>query len=178
MIKFYILLWWLCLVVINTSPVAAPDTREIPDLQSARTRMDIWCLSDVVKVVCDAVATCTKSQGRPVCSCSRRAPGAGGGIGCALAGKKWNQSQLKRKQRLTFETVSFQFFLLFAPISSLRIWNKLSTSHTSLSNKDDLSRWSPSREKLRRILRINTLALSLLWQDYYKRKTCPHLLDN
>ena len=33
------------------------------------------------------------------------------------------------------------------------------------SKKDDLSRWSPPRDKLRRIHRITTLAVPLLWQD-------------
>ena len=49
MIKYLILLWWLCLVVIDASPVAAPDTREISDRQSACARRDIWDLSEVAK---------------------------------------------------------------------------------------------------------------------------------
>lgn len=40
--------------------------------------------------------------------------------------------------------------------------------------KDDLTNWSPSREKLR----TNKLALSLLQQDCFQRETCPYLLDN
>ena len=32
MINYSILLLWLCLVVINASPVAAPDIKEVPDL--------------------------------------------------------------------------------------------------------------------------------------------------
>ena len=162
MIKYLILLWWLCLVVIDASPVAAPDTREVLDLQSACARMDIWGSGEVAKALCGAVGTCTKSRGRLVCSCSRCSPGTGGGIGCALSGKKWNQIQSKRKQSLTFKRVSFQFILSFTPISSSRICRKSLTSQTSLSKKDDLSSWSPSRDKLRRIHRTNTLALSLL----------------
>ena len=45
----------------------------------------------------------------PSASCSRCTPGAGGGIGCALSGKKWNQPPLKREQRLTLKKVSFQY---------------------------------------------------------------------
>ena len=88
MIKYFIILLSLCLVFFNASPVAAPDTSEVPDLQSACAIMDIWGFSEVAKALCGAVSTCVKSQGSPVCSCSRRAPGAGGGIGCALSGKK------------------------------------------------------------------------------------------
>ena len=164
--------------MIDASPVTTPDTREFPDLPSACARMDTWGLSEVAKVLCGAVGTYIKSQGRPVSSCSRCAPGAGGGIGCALSGKKWNQPQSKRKHKWTFKKVSFQFFLLLTLISSSRICSESSILQTSLSEKDDLSSWSPSREKLRRIQRIDTLILPLLQRDYYKRKTCPHLLSN
>ena len=74
--------------MIDASPVVAPDTREVSDLQSACPRMDIEGLNELVKALCGAVGTCIKSQGRPVCSCSRCASGAGGVIGCALSGKK------------------------------------------------------------------------------------------
>ena len=74
--------------MIDASPVAAPKTRELPDLQSACARMDIWGLSELSKVVCGGVGTCIRSQERPVCSCSRCTPDAGDGIGCALLGKK------------------------------------------------------------------------------------------
>ena len=92
MIKYLISLLRLCLVVIEASPVAAPDTREVLDLQSACARMDMWGLSEVAKAACStaccykkcAVGTCIKSQRRPVCSCSRCAPGAGGGLDRAL----------------------------------------------------------------------------------------------
>ena len=62
------------MVVVDASPVAAPDTREVPDLSSACARMDVWDLSEVAKALCGAVGTCIKSQGRPVGSCSRCAP--------------------------------------------------------------------------------------------------------
>ena len=88
MIQYLILLCWLCLVVIDASPVAAPDTSEVPDLQTACSRMDMWGLSEVAKALCNAVGTSIKSQGRPVCSCSRCALGAGDGIGCVLSGKR------------------------------------------------------------------------------------------
>ena len=55
MIKYSILFLWLCLVVIDASPAAAPDTREVPDLQSGCARMDIWDLSEVAKPLCGAV---------------------------------------------------------------------------------------------------------------------------
>ena len=74
--------------MIDASPVAAPDTREVPDLLSACARMYICGSSDVANAFCGAVGTCVKSQERPVCSCFRCAPGAGGGIVCALSGKK------------------------------------------------------------------------------------------
>jgi hypothetical protein len=74
--------------VIDASTVAAPDTKEVPDLQSACARMDMWGLSEVAKALCGAVGSCIKSQGRPVCSCFRCATGAGGGIGCALSRKR------------------------------------------------------------------------------------------
>ena len=53
-------------------------------------------LSEVAKALCGAaccykngaVRTCIKSHGRPVCSCSHCAPGAGRGIDCALSEKK------------------------------------------------------------------------------------------
>ena len=41
MIKYLILFVWLCLFVIDARPVAAPDTREVPELLSACARMDI-----------------------------------------------------------------------------------------------------------------------------------------
>ena len=69
--------------------------------------MDIWGLSEVAKALCGGVGTRINSRGIPVCSCSGCAPGAGGGRGCVLSGKKWNQLQSKRKQRLTFEKVFF-----------------------------------------------------------------------
>ena len=74
--------------MIDASPVAAPDPKEIPDLQSACAIIYIRGSSEVAKAFCGAVGTWTKSQGRPVCSCSRCAPGVGGGIGCPLLGKK------------------------------------------------------------------------------------------
>ena len=42
MIKYYILVLWLCLVVIDASLVAVPETREVPDLLLACARMDSW----------------------------------------------------------------------------------------------------------------------------------------
>jgi hypothetical protein len=88
MMKYFILLLWLCLAVIDASPVAARDTKEGSDLLSACARIDTWDLSEVAKAVCSAVVTCIKSQGIPVCSCSRCVPGAGGSSDCALSGKK------------------------------------------------------------------------------------------
>ena len=96
MIKSSIILLWLCLVVIDAIPVVAPDTREVPDLSLACARMDIWDLREVAIALCGAVCcysncaigTCVKPQRRQVRSCSRCAPGAGGGIGCALSEKK------------------------------------------------------------------------------------------
>ena len=73
--------------MIDASPVSVPS-RWVPDLQSACARMNIWGLREVAKALCGAVGACIKSQGRPVCSCSRWALGPGGGIGCALSGKK------------------------------------------------------------------------------------------
>ena len=126
---------WLCLAVIDASPVAAPDTNEALDLQSACARMDIRGFSEAAKALCGAVGTWIKSQGRPVCSCSRCAPGVGGGISCALFGNKWNQQPSKRKRRLTLKRVSFQFFVLFTSISSSRIFSESLTSQTSLLRK-------------------------------------------
>jgi hypothetical protein len=74
--------------VIDARPVAVPDTNEIPDLLSACARMDIRGFSEVAKALCDAVGTCIKSQERPVFGCSRCAPVAEGGVGCALSEKK------------------------------------------------------------------------------------------
>ena len=132
MIQYFILLLCLCLVVIDTSPVAAPDTREVPDLQLACARMDMWGLSEAAKALCGAVVTCIKSQGRPVCNCYRCTPGTGGRIGCVLSGKKGDQQRSKRKQRLTLEKVFFfypqQYFLPEFEINS-------STSQTSLLGK-------------------------------------------
>jgi hypothetical protein len=96
MMKCFILLSLLCLLVIDASRIVPIRTKKIPDLLSACARMDIWGLSEVAKLACGAaccykncaVGTCIKSGGRPVCSCSRYAPGAGGGIGCAISGKK------------------------------------------------------------------------------------------
>ena len=88
MIKYFILLRWLCLVVIDASLVAAPDIKKVPDLQSVYATMDSWGFSEVAKVLCGAVGTSIKSQGRPVCSCFRCASGAGNGIGCALSREK------------------------------------------------------------------------------------------
>ena len=171
MTKYFISLWWLCLVVTDASPVASPS-RGVPDLFTACARMDIWDWGEVAKTLCDAacaVSTLIKSQGRPVCSCSRCAPGVGGGIDCALSEKRWNQPQSKRKQRLIFKKVSFQLFLLLTPISSSKIRNNSSTSSRSLPKKGDLSisSRSPSSEKLRRIHRIKTLVLPRLWQDCF-----------
>ena len=102
MINCFILLRWLCFVVIDASPAAALSGG-VPDLLPACSRIDIWGLSDVAKALCGT--TCIKSQERPVYSCSRCAPGAGGGIGCALSGKRCNQPPSKRKQRLAFKKV-------------------------------------------------------------------------
>ena len=67
----------------------------------------MWGLSEVTNVLCGAAGTCIKAQGRPGRSCSRCTPSAGGGMGCALPGKKYYRQQSKRKQRLTFEKVFF-----------------------------------------------------------------------
>ena len=74
--------------MIDASPVAASEIQVVLDLQSACARIDIWRLHGVAKALCGAVDTCIKSRGRPVWSCSRGVSGAGGGIGCALSGKK------------------------------------------------------------------------------------------
>ena len=112
MIKYFISLWWLCLVVIDASTVAAPS-RGVPDILSACARMDIWGLSEVAKALCGAaccykncaVGTFIESQERLACSCSRCAPDTDGGIDCALCEKRWNQQRSKTKQRLTFKKV-------------------------------------------------------------------------
>ena len=117
--------------MVDASPVAAPDTREVPDLLSACARMDIRDSSEVAKAFCGAVGICIKSQGRPICSCSRCATDAGGGICCALSGKKGNQQQSNRKQIDTQESL----FLLSTPISSSRICSESSTTQTSLIRK-------------------------------------------
>jgi hypothetical protein len=106
MIKYFIWISWWCLFVIDASSAAAPSGG-VPDLQSACARIDIWGSSEVAKALCGAVGTSIKSQGRPVCTCSR----------CALSEKRWNHLQSKIKQRLTFKKVSFQFFLLFTTTS-------------------------------------------------------------
>ena len=89
MIKYLILLLWLCLVLTDASLFAAPDTREVLDIQSACARMDMWGFREAVCCYkyC-VVGNCVESQGRPICSGSRCAPGAGVGIGCALSGMK------------------------------------------------------------------------------------------
>ena len=77
--------------MIDATP-ATSRSGGVPDLQSVCARMDIWGLSEVAKALCSAaccyqnyaIGTCIKSQGRPIYSCSRYAPGAGGGIGLAL----------------------------------------------------------------------------------------------
>ena len=74
--------------MLGASPVAAPDTREIPDLSQHAQEWIFGDLNEVAKALCGAVDTCIKSRGRPVWSCSRCAPGAGSGIGFALSGKK------------------------------------------------------------------------------------------
>ena len=95
--------------MIDASPVAAADTREVRDLQSACARTDIWGLSEVAKALCGAVGTCINSQGRPVCFCARCAPGAGGSIACALSGKRV-------RVRVRLNRVRFQHL---RPVSSL-----------------------------------------------------------
>lgn len=93
MMKYFIILLALCFVAANANPL---DRRQVPDLLSACARMDTWGLSEVAKAACGAacyykncaVGTCVKSGGRPVCTCSCCAPGAGGGISCAYLGWK------------------------------------------------------------------------------------------
>ena len=58
--------------------------------------IDKWPLDGVAKALCGAVGTCIKSHGRPVCTCSRCAPGAGGDIACALSGN--NETSNNRKE--------------------------------------------------------------------------------
>ena len=141
---------WLMLVQLLHSQEG------FPDLLSACARMDFWSLSGVAKALCGAVGTCIKYQGRPVCSCSRCALGTGGGFVCTLSGMK----EINHNRKENWDWHSKEFL-----------------SRTSLIMKDDLSSWSPSREKLRRMHRTTTLALPLLLRDYFQRKTCPHLLD-
>jgi hypothetical protein len=64
MIICFILWLWLCLVVIDASPVATSDTREVRDLQSACAAMDIWGWSEVAIALCGAA--CIKSRGTHV----------------------------------------------------------------------------------------------------------------
>ena len=150
MIKYFILLLCLCLVVIDASLAAVPSGG-VPDLLSACPRIDIWGSSEVAKALCGAtcyykncaIGICIKSQGRPVCSCSRCAPGAVGGIDCALSETKWNQPQSKRKQGLTFKKA---FSLIYNNIS-FKNWKGIINFSDLTSRKGDQSSWSPSTEK-------------------------------
>ena len=54
MIKHFILLLWLCLVVIDACPDTASDIRDVLDLPSACARMDMWGSSEVAKALCGA----------------------------------------------------------------------------------------------------------------------------
>ena len=80
--------------MIDATP-ATSRSGGVPDLQSVCARMDIWGLSEVAKASCGAacyykncaIGTGIKSRGRPVCSCSRFAPGARGRIGLTLSVK-------------------------------------------------------------------------------------------
>ena len=118
--------------MIDASPVAAPEARVALDFHSTCARMDSWGLSEVAKAWCGAVGTFIKSPGRPFCSCSRCAPGAGGGLGCAMSGKKWNQQPSKRNQGLTFKKV-FLFYPQQYLLQELEI--NPSTSQTSRLKK-------------------------------------------
>ena len=161
MIKYFILLLCLCLVVIDASLAAVPSGG-VPDLLSACPRIDIWGSSEVAKALCGAtcyykncaIGICIKSQGRPVCSCSRCAPGAVGGIDCALSETKWNQPQSKRKQGLTFKKA---FSLIYNNIS-FKNWKGIINFSDLTSRKGDQSSWSPSTEK-----NLDKYTESILW---------------
>ena len=168
--QVYILLWWRCLVVIDASSVAAPDTREVPYLLSACARMDIWGLNEVVKALFGAaccwylykISRKTSLQLSSLCTRRWRR------YRLCTVRKEMKSTTIKKViQRMTFKKVSLQFFLWFTPISSSRVWRKFINFSDLTSKKDDRTNRSPSREKLRRIQRIITLALSLLRKDYF-----------
>ena len=94
--------------MVDASPVAAPDTREVPDLSSACVRMNIGGLSEVAKALCGAVGSWIKYQGRPVCSRSRL---------CTVR-KERKSTTIKKKIEIDTQE---SFSLLFTTISSSRI---------------------------------------------------------
>ena len=161
--------------MIDASPVAAPDIKEVSDLLSACARMDIWGLSEVAKAWCGAAScykncaasTSIKSQGRPVCSCSRCAPGARRYRLCTVR-KEMKSTTIKKKSEIDiqesfFPVLSFIHSHLFFK-NFMQIINFLDLT---FAKKNYLTNWSPSREKRIGIHRINTLVLPLLRQDYF-----------
>ena len=99
-----------------------------------------------------ALDTCIKSQGRPVCSRSRCAPGVGDGLSCALSGKKWNQQQTKRKQGFTRNKVFFfypqQHLLQALEINSSTPKNSLLKKMIYLADHPPEKNWNEYTESI------------------------------
>ena len=79
-----------------------------------------------------AVGICIKSQGRPVRSCSRCAAGAGGGIGCALPGKKGTLQPSKKNTEIDIQDI-------FLPVLSFIHTNLFFKNFQRIINFPDLT---------------------------------------
>ena len=130
----WILLLWLCLVVIDASPVTAPDTREVLDLQSACTSMDSLGSSEVARVICDAsccwylyrISRRTSLQLFLLCT------GLFKRYWLCTIRKEMKWTTIEKKTEIDTQE---SLFLLSTPISSSRICSESSTTQTSLIRK-------------------------------------------
>ena len=131
MIKYFILWWRLCLVVIDASLFPTPDTREVPDLYSVCARMDIWGFKWSCKSImwrCWYLYRMSRKTSLQLFSlCTRRWRR----YRLCAAKREMKSTTIEKKSELDTQKNFFPVLFLFTPISSSRLWNKSSTSQTS-----------------------------------------------
>ena len=114
---------------IHATPVAAPDTKVVPDLISVCARMNIWGLSEVANALCGAACCSEKLCCWYLCQLSRKTSlqlfsFMHQALELVSAVHCQERDEINNHQKDNKDWQSRKFFLLFTPISSSRIGNE------------------------------------------------------